>query len=162
MHYDLRVRLRHPPWPTLPPFLGSYPFGASIRCHNTVTCRTLSGLVCCDEKREYDDGAEVLPGGVIEGAAARYQAQAREAGRAVKGFRREIGFRVLPYTGDAENARHPVGEPHVDEVSGAQCTQAEEDGGPLIVVDVTFDDRRPDLAGGHRVLVPACRAGLSV
>ena len=130
MHYDLRVRLRHPPWPTLPPFLGSYPFGASIRCHNTVTCRTLSGLVCCDEKREYDDGAEVLPGGVIEGAAARYQAQAREAGRAVKGFRRELGFLVLAYTGDGKTPFIPSASRTLMRSPGRSAPRRKKTAGP--------------------------------
>ena len=102
-----------------------------------------------------------MAGDVVEGAAARYQAQGREAGRVVDGFRREPGLQVLTHTGDAESSGDPVGEPHVDEVSRAKRPQAVEDGRPVIAVDVTFNNGRPDLAGGHRVLVPGRQAGPS-
>src|SRR5215467_1056732 len=110
----------------------------------------VAGRVRRDEERVNDGGAEVLAGRVVEGAAARYQAQSREAGRVpVHGFRRELGFQVLTYAGDAENSGDPVGEPHVDEVSRAQRPQPVEDGRALFAVDVTLNDRRPNLAGGH-------------
>src|ERR1039457_3037100 len=94
--------------------------------------------------------------GVVENAAARYQAQGRVAGCAVNGFRREPEFGVPTYAGDAENSGDPVGERHIDAVPGAEGAQAEEDSRTPIAVEVTFDDRRPDLAGRRRVLVP-CR-----
>ena len=102
-----------------------------------------------------------MTGRVVESAAARYQAQGSVVGRAVNGSRREIGFEVLAHAGDAENSGDPVGERHVDAVPGAEGPQAEEDGRPLIAVDVAFDDRRPDLAGGRRVLVPRRLTGLA-
>ena len=61
-----------------------------------------------------------MAGGVVESAAARYQVQGRVAGRAVNGFRRETGFTVLAYAGDAENSGDPVGERHIDPVPGAE------------------------------------------
>ena len=82
-----------------------------------------------------------MAGGVVESAAAGYQAQGGEVGRAVNGFRRESGFDVLAHARDAENSRDPVGEGHIDGVSRPEGPEAEEDGGPLITVDVTFDDR---------------------
>ena len=82
-----------------------------------------------------------MAGGVVESAAAGYQAQGGEVGRAVNGFRRESGFDVLAHARDAENGRHPVGEGHVDGVSRPEGPEAEEDGGSSITVEVTFDDR---------------------
>src|ERR1035438_3926496 len=97
-----------------------------------------------------------MAGGVVEIAAARYQAESRIVGRRVNLFSREMRFKVLTYASDPENSRDAVGEPHVNDVPGAQGPEAEEDSGPLVTVDVTFDDRGPDLAGRRRVLVP-CR-----
>jgi hypothetical protein len=82
-----------------------------------------------------------MPGGVVESAAAGYQAQGGEVGRAVNGFCRESGFGVLAHARDAENGRDPVGERHVDDVSRAQRAEAVEHRGPLIAVDVTLNDR---------------------
>src|ERR1035438_5154576 len=95
--------------------------------------------------------------GVVENAAARYQAQGRVAGGAVNGFRREPGFEVLPYAGDAEPSGDPVGERHVHSVPGAEGAQPEEDSRTPITVKVTFDDRRPDLAGRRRTGVQDCQ-----
>ena len=95
-----------------------------------------------------------MPGGIVENATARYQSQGGIAGRAVNGLRREVGFEVLAHAGDPENSRDPVGECHVDGVSGLQGPEAEEDRRPLIAIDVTFDNRRADLAGRRRVFVP--------
>src|SRR5437588_13129066 len=100
-----------------------------------------------------------MAGGIVERAAAGYQAEGRVAGRAVNGPRGEIGFGVLAYAGDAENGRDPVGERHVDGVPGAEGPEAEKDGRPLAAVDMTFDDRRPELARGRRVLIPGRLAG---
>src|SRR5258706_13499142 len=97
-----------------------------------------------------------MAGGIVESAAARYQAQSRVVGKAVNGSRREIGFRVLAYAGDAENCGDTVGERHVDAVPGTEGAKPEEHGWPVMAVDVTFDDRRPDLARRRRGLVP-CR-----
>ena len=63
-------------------------------------------------------------------------------------------FGVLADAGDPEHGRDPVGELHVDGVAPVQGAEAEEDGGALLAVDVPLDDRRPDLAGRRRVLVP--------
>ena len=101
-----------------------------------------------------------MAGGVVEGAAAGYQAQGGEVGRAVDGFRRESGFGVLADARDAEHGRDPVGELHVDGVAPVQGAEAEEDGGALLAVDVPLDDRRADLAGRRRVLVPRRLAGV--
>src|SRR5580658_7414016 len=95
-----------------------------------------------------------MAGGVVESAAAGYQAQSRVVGRLVNGPCREMRFKVFAYAGDLENSRDAVGKPHVDGVAGAQGPEAEENRRPLIAVDVTFDDRRPDLARRRRVLVP--------
>src|SRR5215472_11844114 len=95
-----------------------------------------------------------MAGSVVESAAAGYQPERRVIGRAVNGFRREIGFGVLAYPGDAKNGGDPVGERHVDAVPGTEGAQAEEDGRPVITVEVTFDNRRTDLARRRRVLVP--------
>ncbi len=95
-----------------------------------------------------------MTGGVVEIAAAGYQAQRGEVGRAVNGFRRESRFEVLAHAGNAENGRHPVGERHVDGVARAEGAEPEKDGRPPRAVDMTLDDRRPDLAGCRRVLVP--------
>src|SRR5258707_6038393 len=97
-----------------------------------------------------------MAGGIAESAAARYHAQGRVAGNAVNGSCREIGFRVLAYAGDAESCGDTVGERHVDAVPGTEGAEPEEHGWPVIAIDVTFDDRRPDLARRRRVLVP-CR-----
>src|SRR5580693_10161642 len=86
--------------------------------------------------REYNSGAEVMPGRIVENATARYQPQRGIVGRAVNGFRREIGFDVLAHAGDPENGRDPVGERHVDGVSGTQRPEAEENRGPLVAVDM--------------------------
>src|SRR5215475_670445 len=102
------------------------------------------------EGREHHRGAEVAPGGVVESAAARYQAQGGEAGRAVDRSRREPGLGILAYARDTENSGDPVGEGHVDAVPWAEGPQAEEDGRPLVAVDMTFDDRHAHLAGGRR------------
>ena len=61
-----------------------------------------------------------MASGVVESAAARYQVKGRVAGRAVNGFRRETGFKVLAHAGDAENSGNPVGEPHVDAIPRAE------------------------------------------
>ena len=78
--------------------------------------------------------------GVVENAAARYQAQGRVAGCAVNGFRREPEFGVPTYAGDAENSRDPVGERHIDAVPGAEGAQAEEDSRTL---SAAFSARTP-------------------
>src|SRR5260370_18286729 len=72
-----------------------------------------------------------MTGAVVECAAARYQAQSRVGSRAVNGFRRESGFGVLAYAGDAENGGDPVGESHVDIVPGAEGSEPAENGGPV-------------------------------
>src|SRR6476619_5145652 len=100
-----------------------------------------------------------MAGGEVEGAAAGYQAQRGEVGRAVNGCSREPGFAVLADTRDAEYGRDPVGERHVDGVAMVQGTEPEKDGGASLAVDVSLDDRRPDLARRRRVLVPRCQAG---
>ena len=69
-------------------------------------------------------------------------------------YRRETGFEVLAYAGDAENRGDPVGQPHVDTVTGVESPEAEENGGPPVGIDVAFDDRCPHLAGRGGVLVP--------
>ncbi len=97
-----------------------------------------------------------MAGGVVESAAASYQAEGRIVGRRVNLFGREIRLKVLAHASDPENSRDAVGEPHVNGVPGAQGTEAEEDSRSLVTVDVTFDDRGPDLAGRRRVLIP-CR-----
>ena len=95
-----------------------------------------------------------MPGGIVENATARYQPQGGIVGRAVNSSRREMGFEVLTHAGDPENGRHPVGERHVDGVSRTQGPEAEENRRPLIAIDVTFDNRRADLARRRRVFVP--------
>src|SRR5260370_10215996 len=100
-----------------------------------------------------------MAGGIVESAAAGYQSEGCVVRRVVNGFRRKTGFGVLAYASDAEHSRDPVGERTLDGVPGAEGPKAEEDSGPLITVDVTFDDRRPDLAGRRRVLVPCRHTG---
>src|SRR5258708_18444202 len=100
-----------------------------------------------------------MASGAVESAAARYQVQSRVAGRAVNGSCRETRFEVLAYAGDAEDGGDPVGERHVDPVPRAEGSQAVEDSRPVVAVEVTFDDRRPDLAGRCRVLEPCGLTG---
>src|SRR6185437_6290557 len=52
------------------------------------------------ERREHDGGAAIMAGGVVESAAAGYQAQRGEVGGAVNGLRREPGFAVLAHARD--------------------------------------------------------------
>ena len=82
-----------------------------------------------------------MAGGIVESAAAGNQAETGVVGRAVNGFRRESGFGVLADARDTENGRDSVGEPHIDGVSRPEGAEAEEDSGPLITVDMPFDDR---------------------
>src|SRR6266571_8682122 len=103
-----------------------------------------------------------MASGVVESAAARYQVQSRVAGRAVNGSCRETGLKVSAYAGDAEDGGDPVGERHVDPVPGAEGPQAEEHRRAVVAVEVTFDDRRPDLAGRYRVLEPCGLIGRRV
>jgi len=101
-----------------------------------------------------------MAGGVVEGAAAGYQAQRGEVGRAINDVGGESGFGVLADARDPEHGRDPVGELHVNGVAPAQRAEAEEDSRPPLAVHVSLDDRRPDLAGRRRVLVPRRLAGV--
>jgi MFS family permease len=111
------------------------------------------------EGREYDSGAAIMAGGVVECAAAGYQPERRVISRAVNDSGREFGLGVLAHAGHPENGRDSVGECHVYGVSGPERAQPEKDGGAVIAVDVALDDRCPDLAGRRRVLVPRRCAG---
>src|ERR1700678_1481102 len=95
-----------------------------------------------------------MPGGVIENATACYEPERGIVRLGVNRIGRVLGFEVLADGGDPENRGAPVGERHVDGVSRAERAEPEEDRGALITVDVALDNRRADLAGGHRVFKP--------
>ena len=109
------------------------------------------------ERCEYDRGTQIMVGRTIEAATACYQAQCRIVARAVNDFSREPGFEVLADAGDPENSRYPVSQPDHDPVPGAQRAEPVKDGRALVAVDVTFDDRGPDLARVGEYLYHAAR-----
>lgn len=117
---------------------------------------------CGGEGREYNGGTEVMASGVVEIAAAGYQAQSRIPGRSINGFRWEFRFEVLAHAGDAENGGGSVRQPHLNDISRPEASQTKEDARPLIGINVTFDDRHADLAGRRRVLVPRGLTGRRV
>src|SRR5579875_3966279 len=111
--------------------------------------------------REDDGGAQVVAGRVVEVAAAGDQAEGGVARRAVHGVRRETGLEVFADSGHPEDSGNAVGQRHVDRVPGTERAKPEEDGGTPEAVDMTLDDRRPDLPGRRRVLVPGGKVGAS-
>src|SRR5215475_4639482 len=78
-----------------------------------VACLTVSA-----EGREYDSGAAIMAGDVVECAAAGYQPERRVISRAVNDSGREFGLGVLAHTSHPENGGDSVGECHVYGVSG--------------------------------------------
>jgi hypothetical protein len=95
-----------------------------------------------------------VPGRVVERAAAGDQPQARVPACRVDQARRVRGLGVHPHAGHPEVRRHTVGEPDADPVAGHQRPEPEEHRWPRVPVHVPDDDRRPQLAGCRRVLVP--------
>src|SRR4029077_11118719 len=133
-----------------------YPRAGSAACAGSAPGAPRRGERC-----EHDGGTDIVAGGIVESAAAGYQAQGGEVGRAVNGLRREPGFAVLAHARDAEYGRDPVGERHVDGGAPLQGPEAEEDGGAPLAVDVALDDRRADLAPRRRVTLPSRQCGAS-
>src|SRR5580658_4294928 len=75
----------------------------------------------------HHDIAEVVAGGVVEGAAAGDQPQLGVGDGTVDILRREVVLQVGLDRGDAELDERPVGSPDVDLVPAAQRVQPPED-----------------------------------
>src|SRR5918997_5679935 len=115
-----------------------------------------SGASAC-EVREDDDVVGVVPGVLVEGAAAGDQPQPGVVEVAVDGVAGEGVLGVLLDPVDDEDGGAAVGAVDLHGVAGHQLVQAGERAGLALPVDVPGEDGGPEPAGGGAAVVPADR-----